>query len=156
VTPVEQKFLGRAHTSQNRSASRGAERPARPIRYTGIVGHPQPSGALSPSIFLIPSRDSGPDLLGFCSLGWQTEISGTTMAEQTYYRIMRSSPDGAPLCGASATRLGVRDKDVVIDSAGFVQPKTGGMSVTPDDPRHLPEEFRPESSKEGSSAQSSP
>jgi hypothetical protein len=63
----------------------------------------------------------------------------------TYYRTMRAGPDGSPLCGDSATRLGVRDRDVVVDPGGFVQPKRGGMSVTPDDPRHLPEEFLPES-----------
>ena len=28
---------------------------------------------------------------------------------------------------------------------GWVFPRTGGMSTTPDDPRFLPEEFRPES-----------
>lgn len=57
---------------------------------------------------------------------------------------MRAGPDGAPLCGNSATRLGVRERDVVVTSGGLVEPARGGMSVTPDDPRHLPEEFLPE------------
>lgn len=38
----------------------------------------------------------------------------------------------------------MRDRDVRLDPAGLVQPRKGGMSVTPDDPKHLPAEFLPE------------
>lgn len=68
------------------------------------------------------------------------------MVLRTYFRSMRAGPDGAPVCGDSATRLGVRERDVAraLTSNGGVQPERGGMSVAPDDPMHLPEEFRPE------------
>jgi hypothetical protein len=40
--------------------------------------------------------------------------------------------------------LGVRDRDVRLDADRVVRPGTGGMSVTPNDPKHLPAEFLPE------------
>ena len=58
---------------------------------------------------------------------------------------MRSTPDGLPVCGPKATNLGVRERDLPPDEEGMVPPDSGGMSTTPDDPRLLPEEFRPES-----------
>lgn len=66
-------------------------------------------------------------------------------ASQVYYRAMRAGLDGRPLCGTSGARLGVRPRDISIGADGLVQPGTGGMSLTPDDPSRLPEEFRPES-----------
>ncbi len=51
----------------------------------------------------------------------------------TIYRTMRVENDGHPKLGASLSTLGARPiKDIPVDDAGIVQPKTGGMSVTPD------------------------
>lgn len=59
---------------------------------------------------------------------------------------MRADRDGRPLCGDTGARLGVRvPRDIEPDAAGMVSPGVGGLSITPDDPRHLPPEFRPES-----------
>ncbi len=46
---------------------------------------------------------------------------------------------GVPVTGASARSLGARpDWDIPIDDAGLVRPGTGGISVSPEDPRNLP------------------
>jgi hypothetical protein len=67
-------------------------------------------------------------------------------ARSLFYRAMRAGADGRPLCGSSGTKLGARkDLDIPCRADGAVAPHTGGMSVTPDDPAKLPEEFRPES-----------
>jgi hypothetical protein len=66
-------------------------------------------------------------------------------ASKVYYRAMRANSDGRPMCGTSGARLGVRARDISIGVDGKVQPGQGGLSLTPDDPARLPEEFRPES-----------
>jgi hypothetical protein len=66
-------------------------------------------------------------------------------APKVLFRAMRSTPSGHPVCGPKATNLGVRERDLPPDEEGMVSPDAGGMSSTPDDPRLLPEEFRPES-----------
>ncbi len=57
------------------------------------------------------------------------------------FRAMKEDPNGKPLTGRSARKLGVRicgpRADIPI-RAGRVSPQTGGMSVTPDDPMQLP------------------
>ena len=69
----------------------------------------------------------------------------------TIYRTMRSEVDGHPTLGASLSTLGSRpEKDIPVDAAGLVRPKTGGMSVTPDHwedmpPALLPRELNGES-----------
>ena len=60
------------------------------------------------------------------------------------YRGMREASDGRPVCGSSARMLGARPHiDVPVDRSGIVHPGTGGMSVVPDSPRHLPRHRRP-------------
>jgi hypothetical protein len=63
---------------------------------------------------------------------------------------MIADVDGLPLVGRSARSLGIRtineatDPDVFVIAADDVlQPGTGGMSVSPDDPNHLPPFRRP-------------
>ncbi len=57
---------------------------------------------------------------------------------------MKRAPDDKPRCGSAANELGVRPGvDVSPDDAGQVQPKTGGLSTTPDDPGLLPPHVRP-------------
>lgn len=56
------------------------------------------------------------------------------------YRTMKAAEDHLPLVEDSARGLGVRagrgegKDDVLPDAAGMVRPRTGGMSVTPEDP----------------------
>lgn len=52
---------------------------------------------------------------------------------------------GAPAIGPHATTLGVRDCDISTKPSGEVEPGTGGMSVSPDDPTFLPSHRRPAS-----------
>ncbi|MFH1865038.1 MAG: hypothetical protein ABIK85_04075 [Candidatus Eisenbacteria bacterium] len=59
-------------------------------------------------------------------------------------------PDAAdpsqPQCGPDARSLGARvPRDIEPDDKGNVHPGTGGMSVSPDDPRNLPQHRRPPS-----------
>ena len=65
------------------------------------------------------------------------------------FRAMKEDFDGKPRTGNSAITLGVRIEgshaDILIDSQGQVHPETGGMSVTPDDYRQLPNHRLPES-----------
>lgn len=60
------------------------------------------------------------------------------------YRAMKDD-NGAPL--VDPNHLGVRTTgphiDIESDALGLVHPGTGGMSVTPDDPIHMPRHFRP-------------
>ena len=57
---------------------------------------------------------------------------------------MKRASDGKPLCGSVANELGVRPGvDISPDSTGQVQPATGGLSTTPDDPGLLPPHVRP-------------
>ena len=72
-------------------------------------------------------------------------MNGHSSARKRLFRAMQASDDGHPTCGASASKLGVREgKDVPVHG-GIVHPGTGGMSVTPDDPARLPASFRPPS-----------
>jgi len=58
---------------------------------------------------------------------------------------MRADPYGFALPGDTSSTLGVRaDYDVPVDEEGLVRPGTGGMSVTPDDWRRMPERRIPE------------
>lgn len=68
-----------------------------------------------------------------------------TTAKRKYFRAMKSGATGRPRCGETGATLGVRPRDVEIEGDNLVRPSTGGMSVTPDDPAYLPEEFRPDS-----------
>jgi len=55
------------------------------------------------------------------------------------YRAMKKAEDDYPEVGVSSRTLGARPGlDLPIDSAGMVQPQTGGMSVTVNDPYKLP------------------
>jgi hypothetical protein len=76
---------------------------------------------------------------------FRDSLTVTFPAPKVLFRAMRSTPDGLPVCGQKATNLGVRERDLPPDKDGMVSPNKGGMSATPDDPRLLPEEFRPES-----------
>lgn len=68
---------------------------------------------------------------------------------QRIFRAMKRADDGHPACGASANYLGVRagtgQRDDIGVVHGQVLPRTGGMSVTPDDPARLPPHVRPPS-----------
>lgn len=59
------------------------------------------------------------------------------------FRCMREASDGLPMIGPTARTLGVRPDDDISVREGKVQPGTGGMSVAPDDPFHLPRHRRP-------------
>ena len=61
------------------------------------------------------------------------------------YRAMKESAGGFPEIGASARTLGVRPGvDVPAWNAGdSLQPRQGGLSVSPDDPMNLPYFRRP-------------
>lgn len=57
---------------------------------------------------------------------------------------MRDDGEGYPECGPSARKLGVRlGVDVPFTGAGMVEPRSGGMSVAPDDPQNIPAHRRP-------------
>jgi hypothetical protein len=59
---------------------------------------------------------------------------------------MKREADARPRCGSSANELGVRPGiDIRPDAGGLVQPRTGGLSTTPDDPSKLPPHVRPQS-----------
>ena len=80
--------------------------------------------------------------------GWRTNRKQRTMGELSdetdYFRSMTPGSDGAPEVGRSARRLGVRvPQDVQQDAAGLVQPRTGGLSVSPDSLWNLPNHRRP-------------
>lgn len=68
----------------------------------------------------------------------------TTSEFTTLFRAMTPGDDGLPRLGASARTLGARP---VIDTPGdgtdVVEPGTGGMSATADDPMLLPIHRRP-------------
>jgi hypothetical protein len=60
------------------------------------------------------------------------------------YRAMIQDSDNRPEVGPSARKLGVRPfLDIAPDEDYFVDPDTGGMSVSPDTPAHLPDHRRP-------------
>lgn len=62
------------------------------------------------------------------------------------FRAMKEANDGLPVVGATARTLGARPViDIPIDQNGMVWPRTGGISVTPNDPKKLPRHRRPRS-----------
>ena len=65
------------------------------------------------------------------------------------FRSMSADRDGLPLVSGTAKGLGVRvnddDPEIPYDEEGIVEPGTGGMSVTIDDPMRLPPWRRPPS-----------
>lgn len=64
--------------------------------------------------------------------------------DETLYRAMTPDDDGAPRLGASARTLGVRPLiDVPGDASDFVEPGTGGMSLSIETPDNLPSHRRP-------------
>jgi len=70
------------------------------------------------------------------------------VAERWLYRSMAQAEDGWPLLGRSGSRLGVRippqpDPDMPV-TWGRIDPLTGGMSVTVDNPELLESHRRPE------------
>ena len=70
--------------------------------------------------------------------------SPTDDATRHLYRGMRAGPDRLPVVARSGRTLGIRvPVDVQPDAHGRVHPTKGGMSVAPDDPRHLPPHRRP-------------
>jgi hypothetical protein len=56
---------------------------------------------------------------------------------------MRVAPDGRPEIGPTARTLGVRPKIDILVLNGIVKPLSGGLSVAPDTPDHLPDHRRP-------------
>lgn len=64
--------------------------------------------------------------------------------ETRLYRAMTPDANGRPTCKDSARGLGVRvPRDIEPREDGDVHPRTGGMSVTPEDPKLLPAHRRP-------------
>ncbi len=62
------------------------------------------------------------------------------------YRAMKADANGRPVCEDSARGLGVRvPRDIICSDSGTVMPRTGGMSVAPEDPKHLAPHRRPPS-----------
>lgn len=60
------------------------------------------------------------------------------------FRSMKVDTDGLPSLGPTARELGVRpDLDIPVDTDGYVEPLTGGISVSPLSPEQLPEHRRP-------------
>jgi hypothetical protein len=58
---------------------------------------------------------------------------------------MRADEEGLPELGNTSSALGAReDYDLPVDARKFVHPHEGGMSVNPDDWRHVPKRRRPE------------
>lgn len=62
------------------------------------------------------------------------------------FRSMKEAHDGLPVVAPTARTLGARVfVDIPIDQNGIVGPKTGGLSVAPNDPKKLPRHRRPPS-----------
>jgi len=66
------------------------------------------------------------------------------------FRAMKADKNNLPLAGQTSRTLGARpggppDGDIPILENGLVLPSSGGMSVAPNDPRHLPPHRRPRS-----------
>jgi hypothetical protein len=61
------------------------------------------------------------------------------------YRAMKRDADGLPLVNhTSSSGLGVRPgKDIHVDSEGFVDPQSEGMTVAPDSPENIHRPRRP-------------
>jgi hypothetical protein len=66
--------------------------------------------------------------------------------DQLLFRVMRPADDGMPRLGRSSSTLGVRAEgrdrrpDIFVED-GYVQPRAGCMSVTPDDRRGIYDPF---------------
>lgn len=61
------------------------------------------------------------------------------------FRVMQTDGTDRPLCGTGNCQLGARvGTDIRVDIHGQVHPRTGGISVTPNDPKLLPPHLRPE------------
>jgi RHS repeat-associated protein len=109
---------------------------------TGRYLTPDPLGlapTLNPHAY-VPNPYTLADPLGLapCSPG------GMAGGDTILYRGMRAEGDGLPKVEASARGLGARPQtDIPIDDGGMVRPGTGGLSVSPDDPRYLPPHRRP-------------
>lgn len=57
---------------------------------------------------------------------------------------MQLADDGLPLVGQTARTLGARPNvDLMVDGHGIVRPGAGGLSVSPNNPMHLPPHRRP-------------
>jgi len=57
---------------------------------------------------------------------------------------MKTGTDGLPSVGPTARELGTRpDDDIPVDADGYVEPLTGGLSVSPVSADRLPEHRRP-------------
>jgi hypothetical protein len=74
------------------------------------------------------------------------------MGPRELFRAMKADKNNLPLLGQSGRTLGARpgappDGDIPILENGLVEPSSGGMSVAPDDPNHLPDHRRPASLK---------
>jgi hypothetical protein len=60
------------------------------------------------------------------------------------FRSMKADNDGLPSVGPTARELGVRPgDDILVDTAGYVEPLSGGISVSPGAADRLPEHRRP-------------
>jgi hypothetical protein len=61
------------------------------------------------------------------------------------FRAMKPGPDGFPIADESPRTLGSRlnGEDIPVSRDGNVEQRTGGMSVSPDDPTRLPWHRRP-------------
>ncbi len=71
-------------------------------------------------------------------------MSTTVAIPSKLFRAMRKDEAGRPVCGSAGSMLGVRPNvDIPNDGTGAVKPGTGGLSITPDDPAHLPPHVRP-------------
>ncbi len=74
-------------------------------------------------------------LVGLC--GKYNDVSG-----RQYFRAMTPTEYGLPLVGPGKRRLGVLPTETTM-SDGTFGPGTGGMSVSPDSPWHVPHHRRP-------------
>lgn len=74
-----------------------------------------------------------------------TAASTGTPPQRRLFRVMqKDQATDHPLCGNGSCQLGARvGVDIRPDDDNQVHPGRGGLSVTPDDPKHLPLHFRP-------------
>lgn len=60
------------------------------------------------------------------------------------YRAMKADAQGCPVCEPSARGLGLRvPVDIALGPDALCRPASGGLSVAPDSPLHLPQHRRP-------------
>ena len=73
-----------------------------------------------------------------------TGLATGTARRHWLYRAMKPTSRNEPVCETSGRGLGVRvPRDIACTPSGTVLPATGGMSVAPNDPKHLPPHRRP-------------